>query len=244
VSLGCGILGVDLDEIIAIEIEGGRQQTVEELDSLQLVARAISAGGDTIPDAVIVWSLLDSDTDSTQVGFDLEAQTGLVIARAAPGSGRVMPAVGDVRPNEPITVLVLPAPDSVSPSGQQTVTMSAGEMLSPALETTVFDLTSNPDSVVPLAEKPVQFLVVQPPPGTADAAGFFLVGSAQDTVPPEDRHSLSTTTDASGRARAFVRRVSGSTLPDSAVINCTVFTATGANVAGSPVQLLVRFENN
>jgi hypothetical protein len=238
---GCAVITGDLDRIIGIEVEGSLERSVEENDSLQLRAWALSAGGDTVPDAEIIWELLDAD--SGQVGFTLDGSTGLVVAQS-PGSGRVRPRVAEVTPRQPITIRVTPAPDSIAAAGEQDITMAAGDEVSPALTVELYDLTTSSDSVVPLADKLVHFLVVQPDPGTAASAGFFLVPAAGDTVPQEDPHLVRVKTDGSSRASAFVRRIAGISLPDSAVLHSTASTAIGETVAGSPVRFVVIFENN
>jgi hypothetical protein len=237
----CVIITDDLDRIVGLEVEGGLQRSVEENGSIQLIAWAISAGGDTVPDADIVWDLLD--VDSGQVGFTLEPSTGLVVAYS-PGTGSVRPRVEAVTPKTPITITVTPAPDTVSATGEQAVTMTAVDVVSPPLTVGLSDLTTPSDSVVPLPEKEVQFLVVFPDPGTAETAGFFLTRAATDTVPQSDPHTVSVRTDGSSRASAYVRRIAGAVLPDSAVVHARASTAAGGTVPGSPVRFVVIFERN
>lgn len=124
------------------------------------------------------------------------------------------------------------------------MTMTAGAATSPPMTVELQDLTTAPDAAVPLADKEVQFLVIQPAPGSAEAAGFFLVAAAADTLPREDPHALTVVTDGAGLARAVVRRASGAAVPDSTVVHAVAFTATGRAVAGSPVRFVVIFEKN
>jgi hypothetical protein len=242
-TLGCNTITGGSDQIIAIEIDGGLKRTVEEGDSLQLVARALTTAGDTVSDATIIWQVLDVDTDSSTVGFTLDSLTGLLVAHA-PGWGRVRPRVEEVTPLEPIEVGVTPAPDSVSADGDQALTMAAEDATSPALTTVLHDLTTEPDTVVPLPSKPVHFHLMNPAPGTPESSGFFFVPTAQDTTSSGEVHTLVATTDQSGRARVFIRRATGGVLPDSAVVNAMAFTATGDTVRGSPVRFVVVFDNN
>ena len=104
-------------------MDGSQEQTVVEGDTLLLRARAINAAGDTVPDAAIVWELLEVDTG--QVGFTLDTLTGLVTARS-PGSGRVRARVGTLASGV-ITVIVVPAPDSIAAAGPQQVAMGASD---------------------------------------------------------------------------------------------------------------------
>jgi len=216
---------------------------VEEGDSLQLVARAITASGDTVPDAQIVWQLLDLDTDSTIVGFTVDSLTGLLVAQS-PGSGRVRPRVKDVIPVAPISIEVTAAPDSISADGDQRLAMAPDDTTSPALTTVLYDLTTHPDSGVPLPIKPVIFDLVSPVPGTPASAGFFIVPTVQDSTPQGNPHTLSANTDESGRAHVFIRRSANGVLPDSAVVNAVALTAIGDTVRGSPVRFVVVFANN
>jgi len=224
-------------------VEGPLQRTVEENDSLLLVAWAIDAKGDTVPDVTITWELLDADTDSTPVGFSLDAQRGLISA-TSPGQGRVRPTVESFTPAEYITVTVTGAPDSVIAAGDLTIVLASGEVTSSKLEVLVYDLTTIPATAVPLSGKSVQFAVVVPDPDAAEAAGFFLVLSPQDSVPEEAPHTVVATTDDMGLARAFVRRIAGAALPDSAVVQANVSTVIGEAVRGSPVRFVVIFEND
>ncbi len=224
-------------------MEGPLQRTVEENDSLLLVARAIDAKGDTVPDVEITWELLDVDSDSAPVGFSLDTQRGLISANS-PGKGRVRPKVESFTPADYITVSVTAAPDSVMASGDLTIVVPSTETTSSKLEVLVYDLTTVPATAVPLSEKPVQFEVVVPDPDGAEAAGFFLMLSPQDSVLEETPHTVVVRTDEMGLARAFVRRIAGASLPDSAVVQADVSTAIGETVRGSPVRFLVIFENN
>ncbi len=224
-------------------MDGPLQRAVEESDSLLLVARAIDAKGDTVPDVEIIWELLDADSDSAPVGFLLDTQRGLISA-TSPGKGRVRPKVESFTPAEYITVSVTAAPDSVMASGDLTIVMTSTETTSSKLEVLVYDLTTVPATVVPLSNKPVQFDVVVPDPDAAEAAGFFLVLSPLDSVPEETPHTVVAATDDMGLAEAFVRRILGASLPDSAVVQANVSTAIGETVRGSPIRFVVIFEND
>lgn len=101
--LGCTSLFGDLDRVIALEIVGGTAHTIAVGDSLYLVARPVTAGGDTVPGAAIAWAVLDTGV----VGFTLEP-TGLVIGTAA-GQGRVQASYEELR-SDPIRITVTAPP--------------------------------------------------------------------------------------------------------------------------------------
>ena len=230
----CTIITGDLGRIVAIEIDGGAVRRVEENDTINLTARALDAAGDTVPDATIVWELLDADS-----GYDLDSLTGIIQA-FSPGTGRVRARVEDLR-SDTISIVVTGAPDSIAADGDTRVTMESDAAVSPRLTTALFDLTTDPGETQPLAEKTVTFILVDPLPGASDAQGFFLTDS--DSIPGLDPHTITASTDGAGLASAVVRRVAGSTLPDSAVVNAVAVTAVGDTVAGSPVRFIVVFES-
>ena len=97
--LGCSSLFGDLDRVIALEIAGGTARSIPVGDSLQLVARPVTAGGDTVAGAGIVWAVLDTGV----VGFTLEPN-GLVIGTQT-GKGRVQARYDDLR-SDPVTITV------------------------------------------------------------------------------------------------------------------------------------------
>ena len=235
-TLACGNLaGGDLSRTIAIDILGSLTPQVEEGDSLQLEARAIDGRGNPVPDAVIVWAIVDTG----DVGFTMDT-SGLVVA-SHPGTGRVAARTQNVRSGD-LQVTVVPAPDSVAAASPQRLTVGAGASTSSPLEVVVLDTTTEPGTDLALPEKPVHFLVVEPPAGSPELQGFYL--ATTETVPGEDPFRVEAVTDAGGVARATVWRVSGSTQPDSTVVHAVAVSAVGDTAAGSPVQFVVLFENN
>lgn len=235
--LACTNLLGDFGRIVAIEIEGSVTRRLEEADTLTLVAAALTAGGERVPDATIVWQVLD--VDSGQVGLTLDTATGLVTA-VFPSSVRIGAVVDDLR-SDVITVTVTAAPDSLAAVEPTRVTVGPGETASPPLVTTLFDLTTTAGEQRPLSGKPVRFAVVEPATGPAATRGLLLTAGT-DTVPGPDSLVATSITGTDGRATIRVRRV-GTTQPDSAAIEATAHTATGMAVPGSPIRLIVVFQN-
>ena len=236
-TLACSNLaGGDLGRIIAIEIVGSTEPTLEEGDSVQLRARAVDARGDTVPSAVIVWAVVDTG----DVGFTLDPATGLVVG-SNPGTGRVIARADDLRSGE-LQITVTPAPDSIAARSELRLTVEASATASPALEVDVLDGTTQPGSHLALPEKAVHFLVVEPPPGSLQAQRIHL--ATADAVPSADPLRLESLSDAQGVASAVILRVSGTTQPDSVVIHAVAQTAVGDTVAGSPVRFVIFFEND
>ena len=230
----CTVITGDLGRTIAIEIDGEPVRRVEENDAITLIARAIDAAGDTIPDAIIVWELLDADR-----GLSLDSLTGVVQA-LYPGSGRVRARVEDLR-SDTISIQVTGAPDSIAVAGDSVVTVAADADVSPRIAVALIDLTTDSAEATPLTDKPVTFLLVDPQPGTTSAQGIFLTVS--DSVPGSDPHSVTVTTDSDANAFVVARRTTGSTQPDSAVVHAIAVTAVGDTVAGSPVSFIIVFES-
>ena len=206
---------------------------VEELASLTLVARAIDAAGDSVPDAEIVWELLDADT-----GFDLDSIAGTIQA-LSPGSGRVRARVEGLR-SDTISVVVTGAPDSIAVNGESRIEIDPSAVDFSALQILLYDLTTEPGSTLPAAGKEVAFSLISPDPSSDEAQLFFLTEEA--TAQGIDPFVLMTTTDESGSASAVLRFDTGTTLPDSAVVEAAATTAVGANVPGSPLRFTVVFQ--
>lgn len=90
----------DPDRIVAIEVVGPQAPTLEVGDTLALSARALNARGEIVPDAPVVWHVLDTG----QVGVTLDTATGFLTA-VAPGAWRIQARV-EALATAPITVTV------------------------------------------------------------------------------------------------------------------------------------------
>jgi hypothetical protein len=222
--------------VIAIDIVGSLADTLQEGDSLTLKARAVSAAGDVVPDAAVVWEIIDTGT----VGFELDPDSGLVTA-IEPGSGRVQARYEGLHAG-PVRITVRPAPDSVTAAGDTSLVIDSTATASDSLTVLVLDLTTQPGEALALPGIAVHFLTVEPAPGTALAEGFYLAGPGE-TEPGADPHHYGATTGSTGEASVVVYRQSGVAQPDSAVVDAVVLTAVGDTVAGSPVRFHIRFLN-
>ena len=99
----CQALLGDPDRVVALELVGGTSRTVVVGDTLQLVVRVVTAAGDTIPGATVIWAVLDTGA----VGFSLDAELGRVIGQA-PGKGSVQAAYEKLR-TDPVLITVAAA---------------------------------------------------------------------------------------------------------------------------------------
>lgn len=236
--MACSEITGDFDRIVAIEIVGSTSPSLEEGDTLQLRARAISAKGDSVPDAGLWWVLLD--VDSGQVGFTIDSASGVVSSYGA-GSGRVQARVENLFTSA-ITITVLAAPDSVAPVGDTRFVVDTGTVSSPALAVVVWDLTTVPGDTLALSGKAVHFLTVDPPPGDPTSGSFFITSSG--TTPGDDPHVVELTTGADGRASVVAVRVADQVQPDSVAIDAVALSARGDTAPGSPVRFWVLFQSN
>jgi hypothetical protein len=237
-TVACSEITGDLDRVVAIEYIGSTAPTLEEGDTLRLRARAISARGDTVPDAELWWALLDIDSTGN-VGFTIDSASGL-ISTYGPGTGDVQARVENLGTNA-IPVTVEAAPDSIAAVGEQRVVVDTASASSSPLTVVLLDLTSTPGDTLALAGKPVHFVTVDPPPGSSAAESFFITESG--TQPGSDPHAVWLATAASGQAGVTAVRVDGQTQPDSVAIEAIATTARGDTIAGSPVRFWVLFQN-
>jgi hypothetical protein len=232
VTTACGNILADFDRVVALDLAGPLARTVEEGDTVQLSARAISAQGEVVPDVEILWEIIDTGA----VGFIIDPATGVVTGTGA-GSGRVQARIETLRAG-PITITAVPAADTIFASGETVLVVDTAAAASPPLAVLVADLTTSPTDTLALSGQDVHFRTVDPEPGSPAAAGFFLAQS--ETSPGDDPHVYVATTGTDGGTSIVVRR-SGDTQPDSAVVHASLVTAAGDTVPGSPIRFLVRF---
>ncbi len=230
-ATACEQITGDFDRVIAMELDVSTR-TVEMGDTVRLTARALSASGDVVAEAVIVWAILDTG----QIGFTLDS-TGLVTG-IEPGTGQVQARFENLR-SDPITIVVTPVPDSVEAAGAIRLVVPAGTDQSEGLMVVVFESTTT-GQPVPVPAKSVRFALVDPVPGAAAAEGLFLL--AADTVPGPNPHETIAVTGATGVATATLNRVAAASVPDSAAVEATAVTDRGEVVAGSPIRFTVVFE--
>ncbi len=204
---------------------------VEEGQIVQLRARAVTAGGDSVPDATIRWERVDLDNGA--VSFTIDS-TGVVSA-FAPGAGTVVASIEEVR-SSPISVTIGARPDVVVPADSLSRTVALGDTVSTPLTVRVLDLTTTPGDSLGLAGRTVEF-TLQPP-----ASGGTVALAEPDSAPRGDPAFLAVASDPTGVAAAVLLR--GGTSLDSAVVDAVGRTADGGLVAGSPVRFTVYFAQN
>lgn len=236
--LGCTAVAGDFGTVVAIEYHGSLTPSVEEGDTLRLTAVALDIDGNPVPDAPVIWQVLEPDT--IVVGFTLDTVTGLITATTPGGPWRVQGHADDLRMSTPVKVTVTGAPDSVAGVDPTRVSVDLAADSSPPLVAVVYDLTTDPDTALTLPGKRVEFRLVDPAPGSAAAATVALA-PPNDTSTTADPHVVTVLSGSNGRATVIARRVGTLVQPDSILVDARAFTARGDTVAGSPVRFTVLF---
>jgi hypothetical protein len=193
---------------------------LEEFDTVMIGVRVRNRSGDTIPGVAVRLLSLNPDT----VAID-SAPLGLIGVQ--PGPGKVLAFAGSLA-SDPMNVKVVRAPDSLGVVGPSPDTVAAADSVSDSLKVGLFDLRTNPGQPVALdSGYTVSFVIVYPPAGSATLGN--------------DSLSHVAVTRGTGTAAVVVRRQGAPLLPDSVVVEASATRAVGTPVAGSPVQLVVRF---
>ena len=212
----CKPVGVDLDEVIAIQVSLPDSGIVEEGDTIVPLARALNGYGDSVA-ADIVWATADTATLEL-----LDSASGATVGRRPP-SGRLQARVGSLR-SPLLTVTVRPQADTLSATGALRRTVVAPDSQSDGLEVLLADLTTG-TAPAGLANRAIAFTLTYP---AGDGSFTLLPG---DTV----------LTGTGGLASVQVRLVNRA-LPDSAVVEARAVRANGQAVPGSPVTFVVEFQ--
>jgi hypothetical protein len=206
---------------------------------VRLTAVALGLDGQPLPDLTVVWRVVSANPDS--IGISLDSLAGLITG-IRPGTWQVQGRVEELRTDPPIPVTVVPAPDSLGPVGPVLDTVPVDQVESASLSVAVYDLTTSQGSAIGLVGKPVVFRLVEPVPGSPEAAAVALAPPAQEPGP--DPHTVDRLSGTGGLAAVTAERVAGLTQPDSIVIEARAFTARGDTVPGSPVRFVVVFSHN
>ncbi len=200
---------------------------VEVGDTLRLRARVLDRGGDTIPGATIVLSVVDT------AYLALDSADFAVIGKATAPAAKVIAVAGTLK-SGPLSIRVPEGhADSLVLVGASADTLSATDTVSTALKVKVLDLATTPGTPTALLDRSVRFSVVDPIFGRTDTATVrFANDSLGQTV--RTGGSDSTATVAFRRRRGVP--------PDSAVVQAVATRSSGAPLRGSPVRFVVRFQ--
>ena len=224
----CSSVG-DFGRVVAIDVVGPTVPELEEGDTLRMAAYAVSAAGDSIPDAVVTWVAVVPDTAPAVLSVD---SSGLITGLLG-GTGNIQ-ARHESLVTPLITVIVTSRPDTAFADSTRYV-VPAGDTASTAMIVTVAVYPDTGTSLIPAADKPVHFLLVEPTGGSGVRLAH--VDGSLGTSPD----SLDVTTGTAGTATALLQQTPGGTLPDSAVVRVVALTAQLDTVPGTPIRFVVTF---
>lgn len=204
--------------------------SVDEGDTLTLTAVALDASGNPL-DVPIIWRVLELDT--VQIPFTLDSLSGFVTGLFA-GSARVQADADGLRTNL-ITVRVRGVADSIAAQEPSEITLAAADGESAPFGATVYDVA--PDgTAAPIAGTPIRFSLVQPAPGSPEAAALAIGVPGQD--PAADPHVATVTSGTAGGALITLRVLSAG-FPDTAFVEAVALRPTGEVVTGTPARFTI-----
>ena len=212
-TAGCGQLGTDLNQVVALEVFFPDSGLLEIGDTLYPSARALNGHGDSVA-AQIFWTSLDTGIVSV-----VDSGTGKTFAKAV-GTGRLQARFGALRSN-PENVFVFVRLDSASAPGvtRDTVVVTSADSLSDSLIVKAWADTAGAPG------RPVVYTFDTYPPSDTTV-----------TLVPKG----TVLTNASGIAVVQVR-LRKATVPDSVVVSAAVLRPNGTEIPGSPVRFVVEF---
>ena len=212
-TAGCGQLGTDLNQVVALEVFFPDSGLLEIGDTLHPSARALNGHGDSVA-AQIFWTSLDTGIVSV-----VDSGTGKTFAKAV-GTGRLQARFGALRSN-PENVFVFVRLDSASAPGvtRDTVVVTSADSLSDSLIVKAWADTAGAPA------RPVVYTFDTYPPSDTTV-----------TLVPKG----TVLTNASGIAVVQVR-LRKATVPDSVVVSAAVLRPNGTEIPGSPVRFVVEF---
>ena len=221
-------VSTDLSRNIAIEVVA--RDSLEELDTLRPRAHVITGHGDSAATPVF-WFSPDS---AIRV---LDSTTGTTVVAHTGGTGRLVARGGGLVSN-PVQIRTLAAADTLSAAGVTADTVPAGDSLSDSLKVALADTiesSTGADSLtVPLAGRPVVYVITYPT--TAGPVTLVTSDTARGLVTAD-----TVATASPGIASVKVRLLGPAPPPDSVVVVASARRAVGTPVPGSPVTFTVRF---
>jgi hypothetical protein len=212
--------GLDEGEggVVALEVQFPEVPTLEVGEQVQLSARALNVGGETV-DAEILWR-----ASNAALSVD---ETGLVTG-VAQGSSDVQAVVGSLA-SERISFTILASADTLIIVGDSVFVIPIAAD-PPGTANLMVRLESRAP-VGPLGSRPVIYEITQPVAGAAPVVQ--LAGGVQsDTL----------LTVADGTAVTALSLVTGQTPPDTAIVEVRANRARGSAVPGSGQRFIILFQ--
>lgn len=194
---------------------------VEVGQTLQLRAVALNGDGDSVA-AVVYWRALDTT-------LTVDSMTGLMTGRTVNADGRVVARAEDLFSNT-VTFRVIPPADTLIRVSADTQTVAASATLSTELSVRV----EGGSPRAPVSGRRVVYQVTLPAFANADDRTVEFENAALTITP-------TTSSTGSPFPAPKLRKRSGSTPPDSAVVEVNVYRPSGPAIPGSPLRFTVRF---
>lgn len=221
VGLACSSLTETPGGIGSLAILVPSPAEVEVAQALQLRAVALNGSGDTVA-APVYWRALDTT-------IIVDSTTGVMIGRTANADGRVVARAEDLF-SSTVTFRVIPKADTLIRVSADTQTVAASGTLSTELVVRV----EGGSPPAPVSGRRVIYEVTSP----------VFATSADRTVEFENSALLiNPTTNSSGNPfpAPKLRKRTGTTPPDSAVVTVSVYRPSGPAIPGSGLTFVVRF---
>lgn len=233
VAVGCHEVVTDQTVPVAIELDATPLPAVTVGDSLRdstgaavgLGARVFNSHGGIIADAPVHYLQIDSSK-----AIQLDTTTGAVVG-LAPGSSQVIARLGTQLQSSPVTVTVVPSPDTLMAADAQLDTLNyrIGSDTLRGMRVAVGHHVSA-DSIVPVADILVHYRFLYPA-GLSDSDT-----TAVEIVNDARRPALTDTTDATGTTHRSLRIAPFThVVADSVVVEVTVSRPDRTALQGSPV---------
>ncbi len=224
-AIGCSELTETSGQVVALEILAPTVTALDVGDTTRVFARAVNKDGEEVPDAPIQW--LAPDTTATV------DTVGLVTALAR-GPARVQVRTGSLVSNF-VNLTILDRPDSlvlVSPDTATTVPASDNSSLPLIAQL----LTISGSDTQPVANQLIFYQVIEPDfSGDPTARTVeFTGGALVDTA--------TTGVDGLPTLSILLNRVTGTTQPDSAIVEISAFRFQRRDtVPGTGQRFTIRF---
>jgi hypothetical protein len=211
--------------LVALEVTAPSPALLEQGDTVTpLRARGLDRNGDSIA-AEIRWYTLDTAAITI-----VDSTTSRMFGRLPSGTGRVQARSGSLG-SPVITFSLLPRGDTLVVPAPDTLRVASADTASAELIAQVQSF----DPAGPVASRRMIYQVVDPTfAQPADQTVALPGGGTADTVlsGPDGQPAIP----------VVLLKVAGTTHPDSAIVEVRAYHLSGAEVAGSGQQFIVRFD--
>lgn len=224
-AAACSDINAGPGGLIALEVTAPSPAVLEQGDTVTLLrARAVDRNGDSVA-AEIRWFTLDTAAITI-----VDSTTSRMFGRLPSGTGRVQARSGGLG-SDVITFTLLPRADTLVVPGPDTLRVASADTGSAELVAQVRSFAP----AGPVAGRRMIYRVVEPAfAQPADQTVALPGGGTADT--------LLSGSDGQPSAPVVLLKIAGTTHPDSAIVEVRAYHLSGAEVAGSGQQFIVRFD--